>query len=284
MALLPFRVMWALAGHPLLRVGVDPGPRPGIAILASLPGPGSRLGPGPHVLLADFQATDEEQALAYLLGVLVAAGPGQMIVRIGHGAPLPRNRLANGVLRAAATLWNNGMDMETGPHDGPGSIGPGSGLGPGSRGDTRRVKDSGTDPACLPDGDPGPGIGSDPGTDDAGECPDPPAGAAHGHEVSMAAVAVEIVDETGSSSGTRKESNLAAAARIARIPGYRLRKPLRSHIKPSDIAKVQERSRRRTGGHRTLSAPLAEAVAAGQMSLEEALESEGFRGRVSPGE
>lgn len=207
MTLLPFRVVWAQAGYPLLRVGLDPGPRPGIAILGAVS--------GSMFLLVDYQAADEEQALTYLLGVLMATGPGMMVIRVGHGAPLPRNRLANGVLRAATSMW-----------------GPGPDNGP------------------------------------------PPATAA-GHEARKApAVAVEIVDETGSSSGTRKGSNVVAAARIATIPGYRLRKPLRSHIKPTDIAKVQERSRRKTGGRRSLSALLAEAVAAGQLGLDEALERE----------
>ena len=257
MDLLPFRVMWALAGYPLLWVGVDPGPRPGIAILASSFGAsigtdGSHLNlghrSGSPLLLADYQAADEERAMAYLLGVLLAVGPGMMIVRVGHGAPLPRNRLANGVLQAASTLWG---DDETEQGDGP--------VG-------------GDDLALAPDPTGDPCSGSDPDQE-----PDPPP-ARVGTSSYSPAVAVEIVDETGSSSGSRKESNLAAAARIATIPGYRLRKPLRSHIKPTDIAKVQERSRRKTGGRRTLSADLAEAVAAGQMGLEEALEAEGFQG------
>jgi len=224
LALLPFRVMWALAGYPLLWVGVDPGPRPGIAILAS--GTGTRAGtgaaPSSPGLLVDYQAADEEQALAYLRGVLRAVGPGMMVVRVGHGAPLPRNRLANGVMEAATTLWGDGS---------------------------------------TPDVDPEPG----PDEQDAAS----PGGTA---SISAPAVAVEIVDETGSSSGTRKESNLAAAARIATVPGYRLSKPLRTHVKPTDITKVQERSRLKTGGLRTLSAKMAEAVAAGELTMEEALE------------
>jgi len=91
---------------------------------------------------------------------------------------------------------------------------------------------------------------------------------------------VEIVDEAGT---TRRSPHpdVDAAIDIARTPGTPARPPF--EIKPTagEVREIQRRSRLDSGGRVTISAELANAVARGELTLEDALASQRRRERDS---
>jgi hypothetical protein len=69
-------------------VGVDPGPRPGLAVLAD-----------GHVL-ASRQTSDPERVVDDVAAVARRHADARVIVRVGHGAGTRRDRIVNGLLEA----------------------------------------------------------------------------------------------------------------------------------------------------------------------------------------
>ncbi len=81
---------------------------------------------------------------------------------------------------------------------------------------------------------------------------------------------VEIVDEAGTTRRT-PQPDLDAAIDIARTPGVRVQGPFEIRPTPGEVREIQRRSRLGSGGQVTISTALAEAVARGEVSLEEAI-------------
>lgn len=89
-------------------------------------------------------------------------------------------------------------------------------------------------------------------------------------------VPVELVDESGTTpylgAGARGVADILAAVNIARMEGT----PVENRdIEPTggELKRIQERSRERSDENRTIDAELARAVAVGELSIEEALQS-----------
>jgi hypothetical protein len=87
---------------------------------------------------------------------------------------------------------------------------------------------------------------------------------------------VELVDETGTTpylgAGTRGVADVLAAANIARMEG----EPVDERdIEPTggELKRIQERSRERSEENRTIDADLARAVAVGELTIREALDT-----------
>ena len=88
-------------------------------------------------------------------------------------------------------------------------------------------------------------------------------------------VPVELVDETGTTpylgTGARGMGDVLAAVNIARLEG----EPIDARdVEPTagEIERIKRRSRETSDGERTISGALAERVAAGELTVEEALE------------
>ena len=76
-----------LTGPPAqLVVGLDPGPRPGCAFFAD------------GLLLGKREMNSIEETLESIVNLVEHTCPGQVLVRIGHGSPVHRDRLVNRVL------------------------------------------------------------------------------------------------------------------------------------------------------------------------------------------
>jgi hypothetical protein len=88
-------------------------------------------------------------------------------------------------------------------------------------------------------------------------------------------VPVELVDETGTTpylgAGARGMGDVLAAVNIARLEGQRIED---RDVEPTagELERIKRRSRERSDGERTISGALAERVAAGDLTVEEALE------------
>lgn len=91
---------------------------------------------------------------------------------------------------------------------------------------------------------------------------------------------VEIVDEAGTTHRT-PQPDLDAAVDIARTPGVRVQPPLAVHPTPGEVREIQRRSRMQSGGQVTISSELADAVARGQVNLDEAIQKQRRRDRRS---
>lgn len=81
---------------------------------------------------------------------------------------------------------------------------------------------------------------------------------------------VEIVDEAGTTHRT-PQPDVDAAIDIARTPGRRVEPPLEVRPTPGEVREIQRRSRLASGGVVTISSELAEAVARGHLTLDEAI-------------
>lgn len=87
---------------------------------------------------------------------------------------------------------------------------------------------------------------------------------------------VELVDETGTTphlgAGTRGVADVLAAANIAQMEGERIEE---RDVDPTggELKRIQERSRKLSEENRTIDADLARAVATGEMTIREALET-----------
>ncbi|MXR50881.1 hypothetical protein GRX03_04570 [Halovenus sp. WSH3] len=87
---------------------------------------------------------------------------------------------------------------------------------------------------------------------------------------------VELVDETGTTpylgAGTRGVSDVLAAANIARMDGERIDE---RDVEPTggELKRIQERSRELSEENRSIDADLARAVAVGEMTIREALDT-----------
>lgn len=81
---------------------------------------------------------------------------------------------------------------------------------------------------------------------------------------------VEIADEAGT---TRRspQPDVDAAIDIARTPGRRAEPPFAVRPTPGEVRDIQRRSRLDSAGHITISSELADAVARGALTLEEAI-------------
>lgn len=93
-------------------------------------------------------------------------------------------------------------------------------------------------------------------------------------------LSVEIVDEAGTTHRT-PQPDLDAAVDIARTPGVRVAPPFEVRPTPGEVREIQRRSRVHSGGRVTISAELADAVARGRLTLEEALAYQRKRDRRS---
>lgn len=91
---------------------------------------------------------------------------------------------------------------------------------------------------------------------------------------------VEIVDEAGT---TRRspQPDVDAAIDIARTPGVRVARPVEVRPTPGEVREVQRRSRLDSGGSVTISSELADAVARGDLTIEQAIERQRRRDRAS---
>ena len=87
---------------------------------------------------------------------------------------------------------------------------------------------------------------------------------------------VELVDETGTTphlgAGTRGVADILAAVNIAQMEGERIEE---REVEPTggELKRIQERSRQLSEENRTIDAELARAVATGEMTIREALET-----------
>ena len=73
-----------LTGPPAqLVVGLDPGPRPGCAFFAD------------GLLLGKREMDSIDESLESIVNLVEHTCPGQVLVRIGHGSPVHRDRLVN---------------------------------------------------------------------------------------------------------------------------------------------------------------------------------------------
>lgn len=84
-------------------------------------------------------------------------------------------------------------------------------------------------------------------------------------------LAVERVDERRTSEGLPRHQHHASAARIAQLRGAPVTQKLPVVPTPGEIKEVQRLSRRQSGGRVTISQRLAQAVAVGRLSMEEAI-------------
>lgn len=91
---------------------------------------------------------------------------------------------------------------------------------------------------------------------------------------------VEIVDEAGTTHRT-PQPDLDAAVDIARTPGVRVQPPFVVRPTPGEVREIQRRSRVQSGGQVTISSELADAVARGQVTLDEAIQRQRRRDRRS---
>ncbi len=90
------------------------------------------------------------------------------------------------------------------------------------------------------------------------------------NSLSRERVRVEIVDEAGTTRRTA-QPDVDAAIRIARTAGTRVEPPFEIRPTAGEIREIQRRSRVASGGQVTISSELAEAVARGEISLEDAV-------------
>ena len=81
---------------------------------------------------------------------------------------------------------------------------------------------------------------------------------------------VEIVDEAGTTHRS-PQPDVDAAIDIARTRGQRVVPPVEIRPTPGEVREIQRRSRLGSGGLVTISSELAEAVARGDFSLDEAI-------------
>jgi hypothetical protein len=82
---------------------------------------------------------------------------------------------------------------------------------------------------------------------------------------------VERVDEARTSEGLPRHQHHASAARIAQLGGTPIRSKQPVVPTPGEVKEVQRLSRRHSGGRVTISQRLAQAVAVGRLSMEEAI-------------
>ncbi|MCK4718727.1 MAG: hypothetical protein KAT70_08670 [Thermoplasmata archaeon] len=75
-----------------LDIGVDPGPRPGVAVV------------GDGELLKTTQLETPEAVASIVENILAAFPSRKILVRIGHGDPVMRNRIINSLSRFAISL------------------------------------------------------------------------------------------------------------------------------------------------------------------------------------
>ncbi|WP_336325961.1 hypothetical protein [Halovenus sp. HT40] len=89
-------------------------------------------------------------------------------------------------------------------------------------------------------------------------------------------IPIELVDETGTTpylgAGTRGVADVLAAANIARMDGERVDE---RDLEPTggELKRIQKRSRELSEENRTIDADLAKAVAVGEMTIREALDT-----------
>lgn len=89
-------------------------------------------------------------------------------------------------------------------------------------------------------------------------------------------IPIELVDETGTTpylgAGTRGVADVLAAANIARMEGERVDE---RDLEPTggELKRIQKRSRELSEENRTIDADLAKAVAVGEMTIREALDT-----------
>jgi hypothetical protein len=93
---------------------------------------------------------------------------------------------------------------------------------------------------------------------------------------------VEIVDEAGTTRRSH-QPDVDAAIDIARTPGRRVSPPFDVRPTPGEVRDIQRRSRVDSAGHITISSDLADAVARGNLTLEEAIARARRSGRRSKG-
>ena len=91
---------------------------------------------------------------------------------------------------------------------------------------------------------------------------------------------VEIVDEAGTTHRT-PQPDLDAAVDIARTPGVRVEPPFEVRPTPGEVREIQRRSRLQSGGQVTISSELANGVAQGKLTLDEAIARQRRRDRSS---
>lgn len=91
---------------------------------------------------------------------------------------------------------------------------------------------------------------------------------------------VEIVDEAGTTHRT-PQPDRDAAVDIARTPGVRVAPPFEVRPTPGEIREIQRRSRVQSGGEVTISSALADDVARGALTLDEAVARQRRRDRGS---
>jgi hypothetical protein len=94
------------------------------------------------------------------------------------------------------------------------------------------------------------------------------------------AVRVEIVDEAGTTHRSA-QPDVDAAIRIALTPGIRVTPPFDVTPTRGEVRDIQRRSRIDSDGQLTISADLADAVARGEVSLEDAIARQRRRTRGS---
>ena len=83
---------------------------------------------------------------------------------------------------------------------------------------------------------------------------------------------VERVDERRTSAGLPRHQHHASAARIAQLEGHPIHSKQPVNPTPGEIKEIQRLSRRYSGGRVTISQRLAQAVAVGRLSMEEAIQ------------
>jgi len=92
---------------------------------------------------------------------------------------------------------------------------------------------------------------------------------------------VEVVDETGTT-GRAKRNDVEAAKRIAMAKGERVDSPPEPRPTPGEVRDIQRLSRIESKGRVTISAELATAVARGEMTMGQALQSKRKVRRAGP--
>ncbi len=92
---------------------------------------------------------------------------------------------------------------------------------------------------------------------------------------------VEVVDETGTT-GRVGRDDVEAAKRIAMAKGERVKSPPNPKPTPGEVRNVQRLSRIASKGRVTISTELATAVAKGEMTMAQALESKRKVRRAGP--
>jgi hypothetical protein len=81
-----------------------------------------------------------------------------------------------------------------------------------------------------------------------------------------------MVDERRTSMGVGRHDHHEAAARIARISGEQVTSKRKVQPSTGEVREVQRRSRSESGGKYTLPIELAQAVAVGRLSMNEAFD------------